>query len=128
MVLIDIRFTQEYIAFIRILEIFNFDLPIPNLVKLYVLDTTSIVDKTYADTFLRLDYESSVFILLYSSQIVIWAALIAAFPFIWLIGKVTKLDFFVNWYKSYKYNLVYRIFIEMYLDMSIACFINVFNL
>ena len=71
-------------------------------------------------------FSSSLFMVTAATNLAVLVVLLVAWPFIWLVSKTftSAEETLQNWLKEYKYNVFIRYWIQCYLDLVIACLIQ----
>ncbi len=90
-----------------------------------------IKDKPVSDAYADYSHPSSVFIFNYSKKITALTILTMAYPVILLISRVFKHRFFDsvrNLERAFRFNLLWRIVVEIYLEFALNAFMNIYSL
>ena len=105
-------------------------LPQPFFYKYLNLD--EIIDLPINDAFTDYNYSQTVFILNYAQQITGLILVFLSYPVVLLLSRIKwkrleKLNF-KKAEKSFRFNLLWRVLIEYYLEFSLNAFMNIYAL
>ena len=96
------------------------------------LDLTQIDDKPVNDIFADYEMDSSIFFFSYANKIQGWTILILLYPILLLASKYIKWKYISQKLrgieKMYRYNGIWRLLTEMYLEMTLSAFMNIYSL
>ena len=96
------------------------------------LDLNSVEDKPVNQKFEDYGMESTLFFNSYANKLQGWLALGVAYPFIFIASKIIGWRYIGPKIKSiekmYRYNGLWRLLIELYLEMTLSAFMNVYSL
>ena len=127
MLVIEIPWPKLVELIVDLFGIFTFEIAIPNVARDFI-DTSQLKnDKPLTPQFDVIGIDTRFFVLLYSSKLVIWSLTIALFPIFWSLAYLTGLKWFKGAVKSYRYNGIIRMIIELYLEMTLFALINLFS-
>ena len=84
-------------------------------------------DKPLSPNFEQVGLETRFFVLLYSQKLTFWAIFFLMYPVFFALAAVTQWKPCRSISASYKYNSIIRMTIELYLEMCLFAFINLYS-
>jgi hypothetical protein len=132
MPLMNIPYPRKLKIYLKFLEFANMDVNFsgdPFFYKYLSLD--EVVDKPVSASFEDYEFEQSIFFFSYADKMQVWALFLMAYPIIKILSliiKHQKFDFLRKLEQGYRYNMIIRMISELYLEMTLHAFMNIYNL
>ena len=132
MPLMNIPFPRFLKMYLKYLEFANIDINFAGDPFFYqYMNLDEITDKPVSESFKDYQFESSIFFFSYADKIQIWMIVIGSYPIVWILSKVLKspkFDILRNIEQGYRYNMIIRMLTELYLEITLHAFMNIYSL
>lgn len=132
MPLMSIPFPHKLKVYLKFLEFANMDVNFsgdPFFFKWLNMD--EIIDKPVSYYFQDYDFEQSIFFISYADKMQVWAMVLGAYPVVKILSlflRHQRFDFIRKIEKGYRYNMIIRMITELYLEMTLHAFMNIYVL
>ena len=131
MPLMNIPFPKLLLVTLKYLDFANgeitlFEKPIFNR----FINVEEIIDKPLSKSFSDYNYYSTIFMFTYANKLQLWALCVLMYPILLILSKLLKYKafrFLRVLEKGFRFNMILRIMIELYLEMTLLAFMNIYS-
>jgi hypothetical protein len=95
------------------------------------MNLDEVIDKPVSASYEDYDFKQSIFFFTYANKLQLWLLVIGSYPVLKVLSIVMKhkrFDFLRKIEKMYRYNMIIRVLTELYLEMTLQAFMNIYSL